>query len=107
MMVSITISMLGCSAAQVNHEHSPQQDLKKPNTMSVSDKKFIVSYDMSYKNEILKALRSKNIEIIYDLKNMDILVIAIASNHADREVSALKNIQGILDIHEDSVISLD
>ena len=62
---------------------------------------------MSYKNEILKALSSKNIEIIYDLKNMDILVIALASDHADREVNALKNIQGILDIQEDSVISLD
>ena len=105
MITSLSALIFGCSSYQLNNFHNIQKEPNDP--IYNTDKRFTISYDTNYKDKIINTLKSENINVVYNLKNMNILVITLSEENFNRKVEELKKVKGIFDIQEDSTISLD
>lgn len=67
----------------------------------------IISYDVAKKQNVLKEIKAQKMQIIYDLNNMNIIVVSILKSDINESTKNLEKIDGVLGIKEDSKMELD
>ncbi|WOE32256.1 MULTISPECIES: DUF333 domain-containing protein [unclassified Acinetobacter] len=71
-----------------------------------NQKNLIISYDVPKKQNVLKVIEAQKIQIIYALKNINIIVVSIPQSATQESTKQLKKIDGVLDVQEDSKMEL-
>lgn len=66
----------------------------------------IISYDVAKKQNVLKVIEAQKMQIIYDLKNMNIIVVSIPKSDIQESTKYLEKIDGVLGVQEDSKMEL-
>ncbi len=72
-----------------------------------NQKNLIISYDMTKKQNIIDATQKQKMEIIYDLKNMNIIVVSVPEINLSETIKEIEKIDGVLGVQEDSKMELN
>lgn len=71
-----------------------------------NQKNLIISYDATKKQNILDATQKQKMEIVYDLKNMNIIVVSVPDINLSETLKKIEKIDGVLGVQEDSKMEL-
>lgn len=72
------------------------------NNSSKKSTRLIVSYSADSKEDILADARKRGMKVVYDLKNMNIIVLGVPEKDADKEINRLEQLTGVLGVQKDS-----
>ena len=72
------------------------------NNSSEKSTRLIVSYSADSKEDILADARKSGMKVVYDLKNMNIIVLGVPEKDADKEINRLEQLTGVLGVQKDS-----
>ncbi|MBS0847397.1 hypothetical protein [Citrobacter sp. JGM124] len=66
--------------------------------------RLIVSYSKESKSEILADVIKNGIPVVYDLQNMNIIVLNIPEEDAGKEIKHLESMKGVLSVQKDDAM---
>jgi len=69
--------------------------------------RILISYSPNNKQTVLKAIESKKLTVVYDLENVNIVVIAVPSDVVEQNIQALQQVEGVLSVEQDSTVSIN
>lgn len=72
---------------------------KKP---SDNTERLIVTYSEGAKKNILAEASRAGLPVVYDLKNMNIIVLDVPAKNIENEMSRLEKLDGVLAVNKDS-----
>lgn len=70
-------------------------------------KRLLISYQVDLKRGVMAAIEGSNLPIIYDLKNMNIIVVAVPEKEAERYIKYFQSLYGIYGVKEDGMMYLN
>lgn len=85
----LAIGLTSCAA------HDDKKNVEKSTRL-------LITYSAGSKGEILADASKRGIEVVYDLKNMNIIVLGVPEKNADNEISRLEKLDGVLAVKKDS-----
>ena len=66
-----------------------------------------MSYQQALKPKLMAAIDGAGLPVIYDLKNMDIVVVAVPDEMAEKYIEYFRSLDGVYGVQEDSVTHLN
>ncbi|MBK0167439.1 hypothetical protein [Klebsiella sp. S69] len=70
-------------------------------------KRLLISYQSALKPKLMTAVDGAGLPVIYDLKNMNIVVVAVPEEMAEKYIEYFRSLDGVYGVQEDSVIHLN
>lgn len=85
----------------------PKQQMHNPMTQDKYQEQktyttLIIYYSDGYRSSLLDTLHSKNLEIIYDLTNMNMFAVKVLTSNLDKEMQELSTLPGVNHVQKDS-----
>lgn len=68
--------------------------------------RLIVSYAPERKSDILTTVAQNGMSVVYDLKNMNIIVLSVRAVDADKEIIRLEKVPGVVGVQKDQIATI-
>ena len=96
------------TAPQQSEAASAQRhSCEKSRSEKQEGKRLLISYQSALKPKLMTAIDGAGLPVIYDLKNMNIVVVAVPEEMAEKYIEYFRSLDGVYGVQEDSVMHLN
>ncbi|EPQ5852409.1 hypothetical protein FMK74_27070 [Klebsiella pneumoniae] len=80
---------------------------EKSRSEKQESKRLLISYQQELKPKLMAAIDGAGLPLIYDLKNMNIVVVAAPEEMAEKYIEYFSSLDGVYGVQEDCVMHLN
>lgn len=95
------------SPPQLEAVNSQRHSCAKSRNENLESKRLLISYQSTLKPKIMTAIDGAGLPVIYDLKKMSIVVIAVPDEMAEKYIKYFRSLDGVYGVQEDSMMHLN
>ncbi|MBJ8769083.1 hypothetical protein I5393_11880 [Citrobacter freundii] len=76
---------------------------QEPQDNVLNTQRIIINYSEGSKAGILDAAKRSGMPVIYEMKNMNIIVLGVSQKDSDREIKRFEKMDGVLGVQKDRI----
>lgn len=80
---------------------------EKSRSEKQESKRLLISYQQALKPKLMAVIDGAGLPVVYDLKNMNIVVVAVPDEMAEKYIEYFRSLDGVYGVQEDSVMHLN